>query len=51
MKRTYVIKMSQDGNAYSSGVQFTVQAESEFDAIQQAKKRHPELQVASVKEK
>lgn len=51
MKKTYVIKMGKDSNPFYASVQFTVQAESEFDAIQQAKKRHPELQIASVKEK
>jgi len=51
MKKTYSITMSKDGNRFSSGVSLTVQADSEYDAIQEAQRRHPDLKVASVKEK
>lgn len=51
MRKTYVVKLTKDGNPSSVGVQTLVQAESEFDAIKQAEKNHPGLKVASIKQK
>ena len=48
MKKQYYIFMSKDGNAYSSGVGIYVYAETEFEAIKEAEKRHPDLKVAKI---
>ena len=51
MKKTYEVFVNKTGNPYGSGTRFTVQAESEHDAIQQALRRYPNDKVASIKEK
>lgn len=51
MKKTYVVFVNQSGNPHGSGVQVTVQAESETEAMQKALRNHPGYQVASIKEK
>ena len=51
MKKTYQVYMSKNGSKFSSGVSLTVYADSEFEAIQEAKKRYPNLEVAEVKQK
>ena len=48
MKKQFYIYMSKDGNAYSSGVGVYVYAETEFEAIKEAQKRHPDLKVAKI---
>lgn len=51
MKKKYEIFVNESGNPHGSGVRFTVEAESESDAIALAKKRYPNKVIASVKEK
>lgn len=52
MKKTYEVFMNDTGrtNDYG-GVRFTVQAESEHNAIQIAQDRYPNKKVAWIKEK
>lgn len=51
MKKTYEVFVNTSGNPSHSGTRFTVQAESEYEAIQEALRRHPNEKVASIKEK
>ena len=48
--RKYLVKMNKDGTGgkFHAEVSFTVQANSEFEAIQIAQKRHPALKVCYV---
>ena len=53
MKHTYTVMMNADGQGgkYYASVTFTVTAESETNAIIEAKKRHPNLQVCYIEQK
>jgi len=51
MKKTFEIFMSRTGSSSGSGVYITIQADTEFEAIKEAEKRHPELKVGSVRVK
>ena len=51
MQKTYTIEMNNDGNPSSGSgwVKFFVKAESEFEAIQEAQRRHPDKKVSRIK--
>ncbi|MBQ8337790.1 MAG: hypothetical protein IJY33_01460 [Oscillospiraceae bacterium] len=51
MKKTYEVFVNRTGNPSGSGTRMNIQAESEHEAIQIAKKRHPNEVVASIKQK
>lgn len=51
MKKTYEVFLNESGNPYGSGLRITVYANSEFEAIQIAKRQYPNKQIASIKEK
>ncbi len=51
MKKVYTVFVNTTGNPNGSGVQVTVQAESEFEAMQKALRDHPNCKVASIKQK
>lgn len=53
MKQTYLIMMNKTGQGgkFHAEVSFSVQAESELNAINEAKKRHPNLQVCYIEQK
>ena len=53
MKHTYTVMMNQTGQGgkFYANVTFTVVAESETNAISEAKKRHPNLQVCYIEQK
>ena len=53
MKHNYTVMMNQTGQGgkFHANVSFTVTAESETNAINEAKKRHPNLQVCYIEQK
>ena len=53
MKHTYLVMMNSTGQGgkFYANVTFTVTAESETNAINEAKKRHPSLQVCYIEQK
>ena len=53
MKHTYLVMMNSNGQGgkFHANVTFTVVAESETNAINEAKKRHPNLQVCYIEQK
>ena len=53
MKHTYNVMMNANGQGgkFHASVSFTVTAESEANAINEAKRRHPELQVCYIEQK
>ena len=53
MKHTYTVMMNKDGKGgkFYANVTFSVVAESETNAINEAKKRHPDLQVCYIEQK
>lgn len=51
MKKKYEVFMNKTGNPLGSGVRYTIEADSEYDAIQKAQSQHPHDKVASIKEK
>ena len=51
MKREYIIFMNESGNPSGSGVQLSIMAETEFEAIQKAQQRYPRYKVAKIRVK
>lgn len=53
MKHTYVVMMNKTGKdgRFGAEVTMTITAESETNAIIEAKKRHPGLQVCFIEQK
>ena len=53
MKHTYTVMMNQDGQGgrFYARVTFIVMAESEANAINEAKKKYPDLQVCYIEQK
>lgn len=53
MKHTYTVMMNENGQGgkFYARVTLTITAESEANAIIEAKKRHPELQVCYIEQK
>lgn len=53
MKHTYLVMMNKNGQGgkFYANVTFTVTAESETNAINEAKKRQPNLQVCYIEQK
>ena len=53
MKHTYTVMMNQTGQGgkFHANVTFTVVAESETNAINEARKKHPNLQVCYIEQK
>lgn len=53
MKHTYLVMMNENGQGgkFHAHVQFTVTAESETNAVNEAKRRHPNLQVCYIERK
>ena len=53
MKYTYTVMMNQTGQGgkFHANVTFSVVAENETNAINEAKKRHPNLQVCYIEQK
>ncbi len=53
MKHTYLVMMNENGQGgkFYARVSFTVVAESELNAINEAKRREPNLQVCYIEQK
>ena len=53
MKHTYIVMMNENGQGgkFHANVSISIVAESETNAISEAKKRHPNLQVCYVEQK